>query len=144
MHAIQPITPVKPALPRRRNRPSQTLKTRRHQRYQTTAIELTVKLTTNLVLSACVISACVKILPHFHASEDKLTQIQSEVKQTQERVESLQADFSRHFDPQQAASIMQEHSNRVAPGQRPVIWLEELTASESESDLSHPYAGLNP
>ncbi len=144
MHAIQPVTPIQPALPRRRRSPSQTSPTRRTQRYRTTAIELTVKLTTNLVLSACVISAMVKILPHFHSSEEKLTQIQSEVQHTQERVESLQADFSRHFDPQQAASIMQEHSNRVAPGQRPVIWLEELTASEPESPLSNPYAGLHP
>lgn len=145
MQAIQPITPVQPPVKLRNRRLNpQRVQQRRSQRHQVVAIEASVKLVTNVLLSACVVSAFVQILPHYRSTGEKLSQIQSEVILTQERVASEQADFKRHFDPQQTATIMQEYSNRIAPGQRQVIWLEENnTAGQPKSAHSPAYAGLH-
>ncbi|MCG5057989.1 MAG: hypothetical protein KA714_08295 [Limnoraphis sp. WC205] len=144
MQAIQPVTPVKPPVQLRSRRFNhQVVQQRRSQRHRAHAIEASVKLVTNVLLSACVVSALVQILPYYRSAEEKLSQIQSEVKLTRERVGSEQADFHRHFDPQQTASIMQEYSNRVAPGQRQVIWLEDFTVEQTESANSPEYAGLH-
>ncbi|MEB3280898.1 MAG: hypothetical protein VKK42_18440 [Lyngbya sp.] len=144
MQAIQPVTSVERPPLKQRHRPSpQVLQQRRSQRHRVIALEASIKLATNVLLSACVLSAFVQILPHYRSAEEKLSQIQSEVKLTRERVASEQADFNRHFDPQQTASIMQEYSNRVAPGQRQVIWLEDYTTDEPESADSREYVGWN-
>ncbi|KKD37181.1 MAG: hypothetical protein WAN66_28625 [Limnoraphis robusta] len=144
MQAIQPVTPVKPPVQLRSRRFNhQVVQQRRSQRHRAHAIEASVKLVTNVLLSACVVSALVQILPYYRSAEEKLSQIQSEVKLTRERVGAEQADFHRHFDPQQTASIMQEYSNRVAPGQRQVIWLEDFTVEQTESANSPEYAGLH-
>jgi uncharacterized membrane protein (DUF106 family) len=85
------------------------------------AVQTTAKLTINVLLSAVAVSALVKLVPYYLSQQEKLQEIQTEIKLTEERVKSLRTDFNRYFDPQQAKSIMQEQSNRVDPGQRPVI-----------------------
>ncbi|WP_413166019.1 hypothetical protein ACL6C3_05460 [Capilliphycus salinus ALCB114379] len=146
MQAIQPVTRRvhQPQLkPRHRPNP-QAVQQRRSQRHGAIAFEVSIKLATNVLLSACVLSALVQIWPHYRSTEEKLSQIQSEVNLTRERVASEQADFNRHFDPQQTASIMQEYSNRIAPGQRQVIWLEDYASTDdAESSDSQEYVGWN-
>ena len=144
MHAIQPVTPVRrPAVrPQGRPRP-QPSPSRRSRRHRAIALEAGIKLATNVLLSACVLSAFVQIWPHYRSTEEKLSQIESEVKLTQDRVASQQSNFNRHFDPQQIGSIMQEHSNRIAPGQRQVIWLEDYAADQPEPVDPSEYIGWN-
>jgi uncharacterized membrane protein (DUF106 family) len=89
------------------------------------AVQTTAKLAVNVLLSAAALSALVKLLPYYQFQQEKLQEIQTEVKLTQGRVSDLRTDFSRYFDPQQAKNIMQEQSNRVNPGQRPVILLNQ-------------------
>lgn len=142
MQAIQPLKPDdRPRIKQRRSIRPQVIQQRRSQRYHVIALEAGIKLTTHILLSACVVSALVQIWPHYRSTEEKLGQIQSEVQLTRERVSSEQADFSRLFDPHQTSSMMQEYSNRVAPGQRQVIWLEDRQADHSESYNSPNYAG---
>ena len=144
MQAIRPVTTVHQPPVKRRHRPNpQAVQQRRSQRHSAIALEASIKLATNVLLSACVFSALVQILPHYRSTEEKLSQIQSEVKLTRERVVSEQTDFNRHFDPQQTASIMQEYSNRIAPGQRQVIWLEDYAADEPEPVDAQDYVGWN-
>ena len=137
MHAVQPVPspqsqpPVKSRQPRRHN--SRVNIQQRHQeQIRTLTIETTVKLATHLVLSGVTLSALWQIVPQYRASQEKLNQIQSEVQLTQQRVEHQKANFSRNFDPQQAQSIMQEHTNQVAPGQRQVIWLDDIEVDDSQ------------
>ncbi|MGB3535854.1 MAG: hypothetical protein WBA13_20350 [Microcoleaceae cyanobacterium] len=143
MHAIQPVTlspspsqPQKtqspqPSKPRRRVSNLQ-IQQRHQQQIRALTIETSIKLATHLVLSGVAISALWQIVPQHQASREKLSQIQSEVQMTQQRVDYQKGNFSRNFDPQQAQSIMQEHTNQVAPGQRQVVWLEDIEADESE------------
>ena len=123
MNAIQPsrntLQPVEP-----RRVPQRKSRNRRHP-YRSMAVQTTAKLAVNVLLSAAAVSALVKLLPYYQFQQEKLQEIQTEVKLTQGRVNGLRTDFSRYFDPQQAKNIMQEQSNRVNPGQRPVILLNQ-------------------
>ncbi len=142
MHALQPVTSPQPQSPvqsqppvkvkSRRPSSRQNIQQRHQQQIRILTIETTIKLVTHLVLSGFTLAALWQIWPQHRGSEEKLSQIQSEVKMTKRRVEYQKANFSRHFDPQQAQSIMQEHTNQVAPGQRQVIWLDDLEADEAE------------
>jgi outer membrane murein-binding lipoprotein Lpp len=96
------------------------------------ALETTAKLTANVVLSAVAIAGLVKLLPYQLSQQEKLQEIQTEVQQTETRVNRLRTDFNRYFDPQQATIIMQEQSNRVAPGQRQVILVDKSTKHVEE------------
>lgn len=124
MNAIQPsrntLQPVEPrrVVPQRKSR-------NRRRPYRSMAVQTTVKLTVNVLLSAAAVSALVKLLPYYQSQQEKLQEIQTEVKLTEGRVNRLRTDFNRYFDPQQAKNIMQEQSNRVNPGQRPVILLNK-------------------
>lgn len=124
MNAIQPsrntLQPVEP----RRVVPQRKSRNRRHP-HRSMALQTTVKLTVNVLLSAAAVSALVKLLPYYQSQQEKLQEIQTEVKLTEGRVNRLRTDFNRYFDPQQAKNIMQEQSNRVNPGQRPVILLNK-------------------
>lgn len=87
------------------------------------ALETTAKLAVNVVLSAAAVAGLVQLLHYQSSQQAKLQEIQTEVKLAEGRVNRLQTDFSRYFDPQQARTVMQEQSNRVEPGQRQVVWL---------------------
>lgn len=124
MNALQPSRPpLKPVEPRRVA--SQRKSRNRRRPYQVMALQTTAKLTINVLLSAVAVSALVKLVPYYWSQQEKLQEIQTEVKLTEGRVNSLRTDFNRYFDPQQAKSIMQEQSNRVDPGQRPVILINQ-------------------
>lgn len=124
MNAIQPSRPPLQPVEPRRVVPQRKSRNRRHP-YRSMAVQTTVKLTVNVLLSAAAVSALVKLLPYYQSQQEKLQEIQTEVKLTEGRVNRLRTDFNRYFDPQQAKNIMQEQSNRVNPGQRPVILLNQ-------------------
>jgi hypothetical protein len=140
MYAIQPSTPPKkPQHPRRRLSRRSQVRVRPRQNHRAIALETTAKILTNVVLSACAVSALIQILPHHRAANEKWREIQAEVEQTQTRVGRQQEEFGRYFDPQQAQSIMQENGNRIDPRQRQIVWLEsgQMTADESELPPSY-------
>lgn len=140
MHAVQqypspqPQPQSQPSQPRqaRRSTSRQQIQQRHKQQISALTIETSIKLATQLILSGVAVSTLWQIIPQHRASQEKLSQIQSEVQITQQRVDLQKANFSRNFDPQQAQSIMQEHTNKVAPGQRQIIWLEDIEVDEAE------------
>lgn len=119
MNAIQPSKPpLQPVEPRR----VAHKRKRRRQANVATAVQSTVKISANIVLSVVAVSAIVKLVPYYLTQQQELQAIQNEVKLAEKRVQRLRVDFARSFDPQQARAIMQEQSNRFEPGQRPVFW----------------------
>ncbi len=128
MNALQkPRPPLEPVEQHRRQVTPQrkTRQRRRVNSYQGIAVENTAKLVVNVLLVAGAVSALVKLLPYHISQQAKLQEISTEVKLTESRVVDLQTDFNRSFDPQQAKKIMQEESNRVDPGQRPIFLLKK-------------------
>jgi len=121
-----PLQPVEP--PRKASRKSRPL--RRHS-YQGFAAETTAKLVVNVVLSSAAIAALTQLLPYHLSQRAKLQEIRSEVKRTEKRVDRLHSDFSRHFDPQKAKTVMQEQSYRVDPTQRSVFLVKDAPEEEA-------------
>ena len=87
------------------------------------ALETTVKLSVNVVLSVVAVCTLVQLWDHNCSQQKKLQEIRMEDERIEGRVNHLRTDFSRYFDPHQAKSIMQEQSDRLAPGQYPVVLL---------------------
>ncbi len=130
MNAIQPSRPPLEPVETGRANPRK----RRHRRrypYQVMVLETTAKLAVKIVLSVAAVSALVKILPYQLSQQQKLGEIQTEVKLREGRVNHLQTDFSRYFDPQQEKSVMQEESNRFYPEQRQVVLLDKAGTIEA-------------
>jgi len=88
------------------------------------ALEVGSKLGICLVLMAVVTAGLVRLVPRAIAQQEQLQEIEQEVSTLDARVQQLQTDFNYRFDPQQAQRIMQEQSNRIAPGQVQIIWLD--------------------
>lgn len=135
MNALQPSRhPQQPLQPTPKRRITPRPKRRLRQRsYQIMALETTVKIGVNLVISAAAVSALTQLLPYHWLQQEKLRAIRTEVKLMEGRVDNLQAEFSRNFDPRQAKSIMEKQGYRFDPNQRRVIFPKDLTEEKSES-----------
>lgn len=132
MNAIQQSrTPQRPSSPRRRETPQQKRRSRQRPHLILTAETIT-KLAVNCALSGAAVSALINFLPDYLSIQTKLREIRAEVNVTQNRVNHLQADFNRTFDPQQGKTVMQEQSDRVDPSQRQVIWIEKNSTDSDE------------
>ncbi|MGD1852550.1 MAG: hypothetical protein ACFCBU_18870 [Cyanophyceae cyanobacterium] len=83
-------------------------------------LELSVKLGVNGILGAAAIVGLVKLVPHTLNRHAGLQQIQAEAYGVEARVQTLQQDFRRYFDPKEAEAIARQETIRLAPGQRRV------------------------
>jgi hypothetical protein len=120
MNAFQPSRPPAEPIQKRRVAP----RPRRHLRqrsYQVMALETTAKISVNVVISVAAASALVQLLPSHWLLQDKLREISTEVKLMEARVNTLNTQFSRNFDPRENKTIMQQQSYRFDPNQRPVV-----------------------
>ncbi len=137
MNALQtPLPPVRPTQSlgvTRKGSPRSNARALQRNHHRAIAIETSIKLTVNLVISGAAIAALTQLLPYSIAQQAKLQEVRAEVKTTQARVSRLKSEFNRYFDPRQAKSIMQEETNRADPNQRVVV-LEE-PAPETAAQL---------
>ncbi|MDB9320070.1 MULTISPECIES: hypothetical protein [Cyanophyceae] len=124
MNASQPSRPpLQPPQQRRAvPRPKRHL---RQRSYQVTALETTAKIAVNLAISTAAVSALVQLVPYHWTQQQRLREVRTEVKLMEERVESLQTEFNRNFDPQQAHSIRQQQAYRFDPNQLPVVFVNQ-------------------
>lgn len=118
--------------PKRRVAPRPRIR-KRWQDQQVTAAEVGVKVAVNCVLAIVAGVTLIRLVPHNLAQQEKLQDLQSEVASLESRVNQLEADFNRQFDPQQAKSIMQEQSGRVDPHQRRIVWLRPTNSELSST-----------
>lgn len=115
----QPLPPIqKPQAPR----PKRHLRQRSHQ---VMAIETTVKIGVNLVIFAAAASALTQLLPYHWLQQKKLREVRTEVKIMEGRVQTLQAEFVRNFDPRQTKSIIEQQGYKFAPNQRLVVFTNQ-------------------
>lgn len=129
MNAIQPSIPELEPIQRRRthSRPKRHL---RQRSYEVMALETTVKIGVNIAISAVAVSALTQLLPHHWSAQDKLRQVRTEVKTTQERVNKLRTEFSNTFDSRQASRIMQQQGNRIPLNQKRIVLTDNTTPAE--------------
>ncbi|WP_414564888.1 MULTISPECIES: hypothetical protein [unclassified Anabaena] len=122
MNASQPSRPPLQPIPKRRviPRPKRHL---RQRSYQVMALETTAKIAVNFAISAAAVSALIQLVPYYSMQQDRLREVRTEVKLMEERVDSLQKEFNRNFDPHQANSIRQQQAYRFDPNQLPVVFV---------------------
>lgn len=107
-----------------------------HPTYRPQIIEIAIKFSMNVLFIWGCVAALLHLIPQITNQQRELREIQTETRLTRIRVEHLQADFDRYFDPQQAKSVMQEQGHRVDPSQRRVVFLEpKPTPTPEESPL---------
>ncbi|MFM7450688.1 MAG: hypothetical protein ACKO24_19065 [Leptolyngbyaceae cyanobacterium] len=123
MYAVQPPTPP-PQPPRRSRRVNSPRRRQASNPYRVVVIETSIKLGVNLALSLAALVALVQLLPFQSNQGAKLDELQAAVKTTNDRVSRIRSNFNHYFDPNQAASLMQEQSHRTTPKQLQVIWQE--------------------
>lgn len=128
MNAYQPLIP--PPDPSRRRTPRPRRNPKRHP-HRAIVVETLAKLSVNSLLAVVAITALMRLLPYNLEQQSKLQELNAEVTDLADRVDTLQADLSRHFDPQQAMSVMQEQSIRVDPRQRQIVWVDDATKNVS-------------
>ncbi|MEH2049925.1 hypothetical protein [Nostoc sp.] len=135
MNAIQPSRPPSQPIQKRRviPRPKRHL---RQRSYQVMALESTAKIAVNFVITAVAASALAQLLPYHWLQQEKLREISTEVKQMEGHVNSLQAEFSRNFDPQQAKSIRQQQGYRFDPSQRRVVLMNQDRREDEQRESS--------
>ena len=130
MNAIQPSIPEAQPI----KRPLRTVpRPKRHLRqrsYQIMALETTVKIGVNFAISAAAVSALTQLLPHHWSGQEKLRQIRTEVKTTQERVSTLRTEFNNTFDSRQANSVMQQHGKRIPRNYKRIVLTNNTTPGE--------------
>ncbi|MEH1837762.1 MAG: hypothetical protein V7L20_03100 [Nostoc sp.] len=135
MNAIQPSRPPLQPIQKRQviPRPKRHL---RQRSYQMMALESTAKIAVNLVITAVAGSALAQLVPYHWSQQQKLREINTEVKLMEVHVNSLQVEFSRNFDPQQTKSIMQQQGYRFDPTQRRVILMNPERREDEQTESS--------
>lgn len=123
MNALQPSPP-----PSRRSRTRRAghaaFQHKRQKANQVLALEAGVKLGVNILLAIVAGVALVKLIPYTTAQQAKLIELKTEVASVQQRVDTLQTNFNRYFDPQQTQQLMQEQTNRIGSHQLKIILVE--------------------
>ena len=100
-------------------RPKRRLRQRSHH---IMALETTMKIGVNFAIAAAAVSALIQLLPYHWSQQDKLRAIRTEVNVTQERVNRLQIELKRNFDPRQAQTLMRQQGYRFDPKQKQVVF----------------------
>jgi len=111
---------------------SSTSRSSRRDPHRIATFEAAVRLGVNLVLGIGAISTLIKLVPYNLAQQAKLHEIRSEVAEVEGRVDRLQAEFDRNFDPNQTMNVMREQSARLNPNQRQIIWMNPASATTAE------------
>jgi cell division protein FtsB len=96
----------------------------RPQNYGAIAVEIFIKLSVNVVLSAAAITALSQLIPYQLSQQTKLQELELETAETAARVSQLEKEFEFNTDPSQAQRVMQEYSTRVNPNQVKVVFVE--------------------
>jgi len=139
MNALQPPSRPSPPAQAPRRRVSKRIRRQTSQvPHRAIATEVTTKLGVNLLLSLIAVAALVKLLPYNLSQQNSFKDLQAKVAETESRVDRLQADFSHHFDPKQARSVMEEESTRIEPGQRQIVWTMPQQATAQQSPATRP------
>ncbi|MGG6294385.1 hypothetical protein ACQ4M4_08180 [Leptolyngbya sp. AN02str] len=97
------------------------------QHHRAIAIEAGVKLAVNSLFALVAASTIIRLAPDMRSHQKQLKVIHQEVELMEARVDGLQTNFKRHFDPQQSYRVMQEQSSRIAPNQVQIIWVDSNT-----------------
>ncbi|EFA72941.1 hypothetical protein B7O87_04290 [Cylindrospermopsis raciborskii CENA303] len=120
MKAFEYIPPLQPE----KQSPTVRRQSKRYPRQRSQLImglEVFGKIIVNLLVILVSVSALTRLFPYYWLQQDKLENIETQIKLMESRVRTLREEFTRNFDPSQTQSIMRENSYRLPPNQRQII-----------------------
>lgn len=135
MKAFEYIPPLQPE----KQSPTVRRQLKRHLRQRSqliTGLEVFGKIIANLLIISVSVSALTRLFPYYWLQQDKLENIETQVKLMESRVRTLREEFTRNFDPSQAQSIRREHSYRLQPNQRQIILISPDRKTIEPSDAT--------
>jgi len=91
-------------------------------------LETVIKLIISCIGLCLALSALSIILSYYQRQQNLLQQVETELTATEEKMDTLQENFQQYFDPQQARTIMQEHTYWADPSQLRVVWLPSTSS----------------
>ncbi len=94
----------------------------RKKPYGEIAVEATIKLSVNVLLSVVAVAALTKLLSYKVTQEAKMQELNVAVSSATDRVHRVESNFRQYFDASQAKILMQQQTNRIDPSQRQIIW----------------------
>ncbi|ELS02397.1 hypothetical protein Xen7305DRAFT_00021110 [Xenococcus sp. PCC 7305] len=100
-------------------------KTRKYPLQQGLVAEISLKLFFSFVIGAVAVISVMRLVPYHFSQKAKLKEIQSQVEETERRVEILREQMNRNFDSEQTPILMEEYSPNIAPNRSRVFWKED-------------------
>lgn len=105
--SLEYAPPARPHRRRQVTRPRQSPKQLVAKAYRALGWEMTLRLGINLGLSLVALTALVRLIPHYQAQRQALTEIESAIATNATKVDNLQVEFGRYFDPVEASRLLQ-------------------------------------
>lgn len=127
MHAYQPQRqPQLPDSPQKkaRRRISKQRQTQQSRRNRAVLVELSLQTAVNCALIGVAATAIANLLPHHLSQQERIAEIQVELEEAQNRVDTLREDFEGNFDAYQSPKLMQKHSEKVDVLEKRIIWVK--------------------
>ncbi|NJL00317.1 MAG: hypothetical protein HC838_17130 [Spirulinaceae cyanobacterium RM2_2_10] len=93
------------------------------------ALETLLKLAVNAGLSAAAVVALVNLLPYHWTQQERLSEVRTEVQQTEEHVSELRDGFSRSLDSSQTHNVMQDQTGMTLPSQQRIVFVNPPTTT---------------
>lgn len=87
------------------------------------ALEITVKIIVNGLLTFVAFTALTKLLPYYQSQQKELAEINLEVRETEVRVKKLREKFERNFDPTLSKKVMERNTHKVDPNQQSIFFV---------------------
>jgi hypothetical protein len=103
----------------------QTRRVQQTRQHRILALETSMKIAMNVLIAGIAVTSLCKVIPHRIAQQEKLQELNAEVKLTEQRVSQLKIDFNRSFDRGQERQIVQEQTHFTDPNRTPVVWLDK-------------------
>lgn len=100
-------------------------KTRKYPLQQGLVAEISLKLFFSFVIGAVAVISVMRLVPYHFSQKAKLKEIQSQVEETERRVEILREQMNRNFDSEQTPILMEEYSPNIAPNRSRIFWEED-------------------
>ena len=96
-------------------------------------LEVLTKLVTFSTLSIVGIVTLVNLVRYNYAQHGKLQYLETELRDTKIRNESINKNFNRAFDPRSQPSVMQENTHKIAPDRLQVVLTDPNSAQKMPS-----------
>lgn len=123
MHALKPSYQDLQPVRRTRTVPRTQVRKQRDP-HRVIAIEASIKLSVNLLVSTAAVFALVQLIPYRATQVSKLQELEVALQSTKERLQLTQNNFSQYFDPSQTKAVMQQQSVQLDRSQHKVVWRE--------------------